>query len=93
MTQHQAGAIETVMGKARFEQWLWDQCVSEVKKIIMVITVFSLLRNTVAIVKRKDKVNRSQGLALNTKMHVLRETSNHSQTWSHPISMEMREYS
>jgi hypothetical protein len=31
MTQHQAGAIETVMGKARFEQWLWDQCVSKVK--------------------------------------------------------------
>jgi len=31
MTQHQAGAIETVMGKACFEQWLWDQCVSEVK--------------------------------------------------------------
>jgi hypothetical protein len=25
------GAIETVMGNARFEQWLWDQCVSEVK--------------------------------------------------------------
>ncbi len=31
MTQHQAGAIETVMGKARFEQWLWGQYVSEVK--------------------------------------------------------------
>jgi len=31
MTQHHAGAIETVMRKARFEQWLWDQCVSEVK--------------------------------------------------------------
>ena len=25
------GANETVMGKARFEQWLWDQCISEVK--------------------------------------------------------------
>jgi len=25
------GANETIMGKARFEQWLWDQCVSEVK--------------------------------------------------------------
>ena len=25
------GANEMVMGKARFEQWLWDQCVSEVK--------------------------------------------------------------
>ena len=25
------GANETVMGKTRFEQWLWDQCVSEVK--------------------------------------------------------------
>ena len=25
------GANKTVMGKARFEQWLWDQCVSEVK--------------------------------------------------------------
>jgi hypothetical protein len=24
-------AIETVMGKAHFEQWLWDQCVSKVK--------------------------------------------------------------
>jgi hypothetical protein len=31
MIQHQAGVIETIMGKARFEQWLWDQCVSEVK--------------------------------------------------------------
>ncbi len=31
MTPHQAGAIERVMGKACFEQWLWDQCVSEVK--------------------------------------------------------------
>jgi len=31
MIQHQAGVIETVMGKARFKQWLWDQCVSEVK--------------------------------------------------------------
>ena len=61
--------------------------------IIVVIMVFSLPRNTVAIVKRKDKVNLSQGLALNTKMHVLREPSKQSQTWSHPISMEMREYS
>jgi len=25
------GANETVMGKARLEQWMWDQCVSEVK--------------------------------------------------------------
>jgi hypothetical protein len=25
------GANKTVMGKARFEQWLWDLCVSEVK--------------------------------------------------------------
>jgi hypothetical protein len=25
------GANETVMGKAHFEQWLWDKCVSEVK--------------------------------------------------------------
>jgi len=31
MTQHQAGAIKTVMGKAHFEQWLRDQCVSKVK--------------------------------------------------------------
>jgi hypothetical protein len=31
MTQHQAGAIEMVMGKVHFEQWLWDQCVFEVK--------------------------------------------------------------
>jgi len=37
----------------------------------MVIMVFPLLRNTVAIVTRKDKDNLSQGLALNTKMHVL----------------------
>jgi len=29
--------------------------------------VFSLLRNTITIVTRKDKVNLSQGLALNTK--------------------------
>ena len=58
----------------------------------MVIMVFSLLRNTVAIVKRKDKVNLSQGLALNTKMHVLREPFNQLQTWSH-LLIEMREYS
>ncbi len=32
MTQHQAGAIKTVMGKARFKQCLWDHCVSEVKQ-------------------------------------------------------------
>ena len=57
------------------------------------IMVFSLLRNTVVIVKRKDRVNLSQGFALNTKMHVLREPSKHFQTWSHPILMEMREYS
>jgi hypothetical protein len=25
------GTNETVMGKAHFEQWLWDQCVSKVK--------------------------------------------------------------
>ncbi len=25
------GANETVMGKARFEQWLWDQCITKVK--------------------------------------------------------------
>jgi transposase InsO family protein len=25
------GANETVMGKARFEQWLYDQCICEVK--------------------------------------------------------------
>jgi hypothetical protein len=25
------GANEIVMGKARFEQWLWDKCVSKVK--------------------------------------------------------------
>ncbi len=31
MTQHQAGTIEMVMCKAHFKQWLWDQCVSEVK--------------------------------------------------------------
>jgi len=41
--------------------------VSPKSNIIMVIMVFSLLRNTVAIVKRKDKVKLSQGLALNTK--------------------------
>jgi hypothetical protein len=67
--------------------------VSPKSNIINVIMVFSLLRNTVAIVKRKDKVNLSQGLAPNTKMHVLREPSKQSQTWSHPISMEMWEYS
>ncbi len=92
ITQHQAGAIKTVMGKAHFEQWLWDQWVSKVK-YYHGENGFSLPRTTVAIVKRKDKVILSQGLALYTKMHVLRELSNQSQTWSHPISMEMREYS
>jgi len=50
----------------------------------MVIMVFSLLRNTVAIVTRKDKVNLSQGLVLNTKMHVLREPYKQSCTWHEP---------
>ncbi len=67
--------------------------VSPKSYIIMVIMVLSLLRNTIMIVKKKDKVNLSQGLTLNIKMHVLREPSKQSQTWSHPISMEMREYS
>jgi len=71
------GANETVMGKARFKQWLWDQCVSEVN-IIMVIMVFSLLRNTVTIVMRKGKINLSQGLALNTP-------SKQSCTWHGPL--------
>jgi len=31
------GANETVMGKARFKQWLWDQCVSEVNIIMVTI--------------------------------------------------------
>jgi hypothetical protein len=63
-----------VMGKARFEQWLWDQCVSKVKHYHG-DNGFSLPRDTVAIVTRKDRVKLSQGLALNTKMHVLREPS------------------
>jgi hypothetical protein len=29
--QTSLGANETVMGKAHFKQWLWDQCVSKVK--------------------------------------------------------------
>jgi hypothetical protein len=53
--------------------------------IIMVIMVFSLPRNTVAIVTRKDQVNLSQGLALNTKRHVLREPSNQSCTRHGPL--------
>ena len=59
--------------------------VSLKSNIIMVITVFSLLRNTVAIVTRKDKVNLSQGLALNTKMHMLSEPSKQSCTWHGPL--------
>jgi hypothetical protein len=51
----------------------------------MVIMVFSLPRNAVAIVTRKDKFNLSQGLALNTKMHVVREPSKQSCTWHGPL--------
>ncbi len=74
MTQHHAGAIETVMGKARFDNGCGIS-VSPKSNIIMVMMVFPLLRNTIAIVTRKDKVNLSQGLALSTKMHVLNEPS------------------
>ena len=66
MTQHHAGAIETVMGKARFEQWLWDQCVSEVKHCQCDYGIISA--EEYRLVKRKEKVNLSQGLAPNTKM-------------------------
>jgi len=51
----------------------------------MVIMVFSLMRNTIVIVTRKDKVNLSQGLVLNTKMYVLREPSKQSCTWYKPL--------
>jgi hypothetical protein len=78
------GANETVMGKARFEQWLWDQCVSKVKHYHGDNGI-SLLRNTVVIVTRKDKVNLSQELALNTKMHMLSEPSRQSCTWHGPL--------
>ena len=52
--------------------------------IIMVIRIFSLLRNIVVIVKRKDKVNPSLELALNTKMHVLKGPFKQSCTWQGP---------
>ncbi len=55
--------------------------VSPKSNIIMVITEFSLPRNIAMIVTRKDKVNLSLGLALNTKMHVLREPFKQSCTW------------
>ncbi len=77
MTQHQAGAIETVMGKARFEQWLWDQCVSE-DKHYHGDNGISSAEEYQSIVTRKDKVNLSQGLALNTKIHMLNEPSKQS---------------
>jgi hypothetical protein len=83
-TQVSLGANKTVMGKARFEQWLWDQ-LSPKSNIIMVIMVFLLLRNTGVIVTRKDKVNLSQGLALNTKMHMLSEPSKQACTWHGPV--------
>jgi hypothetical protein len=50
----------------------------------MVIMVFSLPRNTNVIATRKDNVNLSQELALNTKMHVLSEPSKQSCTWHGP---------
>ena len=59
--------------------------VGSMSNIIMVIMVFSLLRNTVVIVTRKDKVNLSQELALNTKMHVLSEPSKQSCSWHGPL--------
>jgi hypothetical protein len=78
------GANKTVMGKARFKQWLWDLCVSKVKHYHG-DNGLSLPRNTVVIVTRKDKVNLSQGLALNTKIHVLRESSKQPCTWHGPL--------
>jgi len=66
MKQHQAGVIKTVMGKARFKQWLWDQCVSEVKHYQCDNGIISA--EEYRLVKRKEKVNLSQGLAPNTKM-------------------------
>ncbi len=77
MTQHQAGAIEMVMGKACSEQRLWDQCVSKVKHYHGDNGIFSAEEYRRDLM-RKDKVNLSQGLALNTKMHVLREPSKQS---------------
>jgi len=70
MTQHHAGAIKTVMGKARFEQWLWDQCVSEVKYYYGdngISSAEEYRRDC----DEKGQRQLSQGLALNTKMHVL----------------------
>ncbi len=77
MMQHQAGAIKTVMGKARFEQWLWDQCVFEGKHYHGDNGIFSAEEYRHDC-DEKGKVNLSQGLALNTKMHMLREPSKQS---------------
>jgi hypothetical protein len=45
------GANKTVMGKAHFEQWLYDQCVCEVKHY-MVIMVLSPWRSFGMTVRR-----------------------------------------
>jgi hypothetical protein len=62
--------------------------VSPKSNIIMVIMVFTLLRNTGIIVKGKDNLNLSLELVLNTKMHVLRGLSKQSCVW-HGLSWSM----
>jgi hypothetical protein len=56
--------------------------------IIMVIMVFSQPRNIVVIVIKKKNVNLSLGLALNTKMRVLREPFKQSCIW-HGLLLSM----
>ena len=51
------GANETVMGKARFEQWLWDLCVAEVKHYHGDNGIFS------AEEYRRDCTEKGQGLS------------------------------
>jgi hypothetical protein len=60
------GANETVMGKACFEQWLWDMIYSEVKHT-MAIMGFSWLRNTAMNAYRRGNLSLFLALECNIK--------------------------
>jgi hypothetical protein len=73
-----------VMGTTRFEQWLWDQCVSEVKHYHGDNGIFSAEEYH----RDCDEKGLSQsfsGVGAQTKMHVLSKPSKQSCTWHGPL--------
>ena len=65
------GANKTVMGKACFEQWLYDKCVCEVKHYHADNGIFSVERSFGVTAKRSNKVSHSLALVPNTRMRML----------------------